>query len=451
MDWREVDIGKRKVNNKPAAFRRSLSVFHRMPSYAAFIGHQPHLSLAELAATVPGFLLHEILDQKAVLFDSAVQLDEDFLDTLGGTVVLAEKLSEGIASIDEVPDVLAKKLMPVKGKVTFSIRTIGLDPAAVKALYRKSKDHLKKKGKPSRYVGNERRAAPSIVLREHKLLDGSGGSELVILQRKEKPSSEAPGRLLKPSLLWTGVTIGAQDIESYSTRDMEKPVRDTGVGLLPPKLAQIMINFGIWLSKNKSEIRNSGLVVYDPFCGTGVIPIECLLRGFGTLASDKSEKAVNGCARNLEWARKQFGIKKSSVHSRVWKHDATKPFEIKEKTNVIVTETSLGPALHKRPAAREAQKLRSENEKLQQDFLRSAAASFPGVPIVCIWPVWFTSRAPVRLESVWNTADDCGYQAVLPPTIEIGDGRMSLLYRRSGQFVGREIVLLRPKRRRRDA
>lgn len=413
-----------------------------MPSYAAFIGHQPHLSLAELAATVPGFLLHEILDGSVVLFDSAAPLDSNFLDTLGGTVVLAEKLQDGISSIDEVPDVLAKRLMPVKGKVTFSLRTVGLEPAAVKTLYRKSKDHLKKKGKPSRYVGNERRAAPSIVLREHKLLDGSGGSELVILQRNAEKEGMTP-------LLWTGVTVGAQDIKSYSTRDMKKPVRDTGVGLLPPKLAQIMINFGTWLIKKSPSPSPSPvpIIVYDPFCGTGVIPIECMLRGFVALASDKSEKAVGGCARNLEWARKQFGIRKSSVPSRVWKHDATKPFEMKDEVDAIVTETSLGPSLQKRPTAREAQRLRAENEKLQQAFLRSAAASFPETPIVCSWPVWYASKTPIRLERVWQIADDCGYQAVLPPTIEIIGGRVSLLYRRPGQFVGREIVLLRPKRR----
>lgn len=429
-----------------------------MPSYAAFIGHQPHLSLAELAATVPGFMLHEILDGSVVLFDSAAPLDACFLDTLGGTVMLAEKLQDGISSIDEVPDVLAKRLMPVKGKVTFSLRTVGLEPAAVKILYRKSKDHLRKKGKPSRYVGNERRAAPSIVLREHKLLDGSGGSELVILRRNAEKEGMAP-------LLWTGVTVGAQDVARYSSRDMEKPVRDTGVGLLPPKLAQIMINFGLWLTesgKRKMENADKKLAtshsrlagghfphtaVYDPFCGTGVIPIECMLRGFVALASDKSEKAVSGCTRNLEWTRKKFGVKKSSVPSRVWKHDATKPFEMKDKVDAIVTETSLGPSLQKRPSAREAQKLRAENEKLQQAFLRSAAASFPETPIVCSWPVWYASKTPIRLERIWQAADDCGYQAVLPPTIEIIGGRVSLLYRRPGQFVGREIVLLRPKRR----
>jgi hypothetical protein len=36
-------------------------------------------------------------------------------------------------------------------------------------------------------------------------------------------------------------------VNAYAKRDMGKPVRDTGVGLLPPKLAQILLNFGSWL------------------------------------------------------------------------------------------------------------------------------------------------------------------------------------------------------------
>jgi hypothetical protein len=315
---------------------------------------------------------------------------------------------------------------------------MGIAPKTVKELYRKSKEMLRKKGKPSRYVGNESKPAPSIVLRQNGLLDGSGGAELCILKTEGDDG-----------ILWLGWTVGAQDIEAYTERDMKKPVRDTTVGLLPPKLAQIMLNFGIWLAKSakKDEKKNEEFIVLDPFCGTGVIPMECLIRGFGVLASDKSEKAVTGCTKNLEWLRKQNEIKKSEVPSRVWKQDALKPFEVKENVNVIVTETTLGPPLTDRPTLKEVQKMKSENEKIQEGFLENMAKSFPGVSIVCTWPVWYASKMPVPLERVIDTAAKLGYQAILPPTIEIVDGRMSLLYRRADQLVGREIVLLRAKKK----
>ncbi|MSR86646.1 hypothetical protein EXS70_00520 [Candidatus Peribacteria bacterium] len=413
-----------------------------MPSYAAFIGHQPHLSLAELAATVPGFLLHEKINHSVVLFDSGVPLDAKFMDTLGGTIVLAEKLEDAKARTEDIPEILGKLLMPIKGKVTFSLRTLGFAPGTVRDFYRKSKLHLKKKGKPSRYVGNERVAAPSIVLRDNGLLDRSHGCELCVIQHAAEASTSP--------LLWIGITVGAQDVDAYTKRDMEKPVRDTSVGLLPPKLAQILVNFGVWLAKKNQS--PGPMVILDPFCGTGVIPMECLMRGFTALASDKSEKAITGTTKNLEWLRKQFEISKTKAPSRVWKQDATKPFDAKahpelaKGVDAIVTETTLGPALTKRPTMKEVNTLRSDNEALQIGFLESAAASLPGVPIVCIWPVWYPSKAPVALEKVWKAAEKLGYQAVLPPTIEIVDGRMSLLYRRPDQFVGREVVIFKAKK-----
>ena len=57
-------------------------------------------------------------------------------------------------------------------------------------------------------------------------------------------------------------TTQIQNIDFYSKRDFGRPLRDPKVGMLPPKLAQIMIN----LAK-----PDSGGVIVDPYCGTGVI------------------------------------------------------------------------------------------------------------------------------------------------------------------------------------
>jgi len=76
-----------------------------------------------------------------------------------------------------------------------------------------------------------------------------------------------------------------QDIENYSKRDYGK-TRDMEVGMLPPKLAQMMLNiaaschactprginsYGRNLSKKDSGISSktgmTNIKVYDPFCG----------------------------------------------------------------------------------------------------------------------------------------------------------------------------------------
>lgn len=413
-----------------------------MPSYAAFIGHQPHLSLAELSATAPGFRFTDIVEKSVVLFETDTPLPPAWLKTLGGTIVLAEKLPDGARTLKDIPQLLADTVQNMKGKVTFGLRTARVSPRDVATLYRSSKELLKKLGKPSRYVGNERKAALSIVLHDHGLLNGKDGAELTIVRRKDD--------------LWVGITRDAQDVDAYTKRDMDKPVRDTTVGLLPPKLAQILLNLGVWVAggdapralppdpKKGKKILTRPFTVFDPFCGTGVIPMEALLRGYAILASDKSEKAVQGCQKNLDWLRKQEKILKTDVPSQVWKHDAQKPFDPKMLPDVIVTETSLGPNLRARPTVKEIHALRSDNEELQEKFLRNVAASLPGVPLVCTWPVWYAQKGAVRLEKIWKLLPKIGFEVVLPRYIVPALGTPSLLYRRPEQFVGREIVLLRP-------
>lgn len=57
---------------------------------------------------------------------------------------------------------------------------------------------------------------------------------------------------------YMGTTIAYQDVDAYAARDMDK-TRDMGVGMLPPKLAQTLINL--------TGIQGEGnTAVYDPFC-----------------------------------------------------------------------------------------------------------------------------------------------------------------------------------------
>jgi tRNA G10 N-methylase Trm11 len=169
--------------------------------------------------------------------------------------------------------------------------------------------------------------------------------------------------------------------------------------------------------------------------------MEALLRSCPVLASDVSQKAVSGCTKNLEWLRKEEKILKKDVSSEVWKHDATKDFALKKLPDVVVTETTLGSPLMKRPSQKDANSERSENERLQEEFLRNAAAALPGVPLVCVWPVWRTKNTPVFLEKIWKVIEELPYEAVLPIETENKE-RKTVYYRRPDQFVGREVVLL---------
>ncbi len=117
--------------------------------------------------------------------------------------------------------------------------------------------------------------------------------------------------------------------------------------------------------------------------------------------------------------------------------------------NVVVSETYLGPALDKPAPKKDAAKWKTEAEKLQAAFLSNAAATLPGVPLVLTWPVWVGSDGELTmLEKSWEAASKLGYMATLPPFAEASaPGRFGMLYRRPDQFVGREVVLLLPRRK----
>ena len=55
---------------------------------------------------------------------------------------------------------------------------------------------------------------------------------------------------------YIGVTIAYQDVDAYAARDMDK-TRDMGVGMLPPKLAQTMINLVGSVEKCDLRTQNS--------------------------------------------------------------------------------------------------------------------------------------------------------------------------------------------------
>jgi 2-polyprenyl-3-methyl-5-hydroxy-6-metoxy-1,4-benzoquinol methylase len=98
-----------------------------------------------------------------------------------------------------------------------------------------------------------------------------------------------------------------QDIEAYGARDQARPARDARVGMLPPKLAQTIIN----LAAGRPETRMDkhwdsadGLgrfMVLDPFCGTGVILQEALLMGYSVYGSDIEPRMAEYTKKNLQW------------------------------------------------------------------------------------------------------------------------------------------------------
>lgn len=87
-------------------------------------------------------------------------------------------------------------------------------------------------------------------------------------------------------------TVWIQDIEGYSQRDIERE-RSMTVGMMPPKIAQIMINLG--------TKGNKSMIIWDPFCGLGTTLIEALHSGYRSLRGSDIEPAMQKITqKNME-------------------------------------------------------------------------------------------------------------------------------------------------------
>ncbi len=180
--------------------------------------------------------------------------------------------------------------------------------------------------------------------------------------------------------IYYGWTETVQDVDSWSKRDMKKPVRDRERGMLQPKVARMMLNLAL------NQTSPSEAVVLDPFSGTGTILIEAADLGAPKVfASDFSEEAVIASNQNLTWWTHQsktpftFEIVRREV-SHLTPKDFSSPI------THIVTEPFLGKL---RPAPEQLPGIIRGLEKLYRGMVKSFSGLLqPGARIAIILPAW---------------------------------------------------------------
>ncbi len=173
----------------------------------------------------------------------------------------------------------------------------------------------------------------SVVVTKNLLLQK--GAEICILAGKDK--------------VYTAKTLVVQDFEDYGRRDYQRPARDEKQGMIPPKVAQVMLN----LANCKAEET-----ILDPFCGIGTMVQEGLLLGFRMIGSDINKVAIKGSEQNLEWFRNRYKIAPGKYGVEVC--DALQVADLisksKQKVAAIVTECTLGPIYSDYPKPAEIEK-----------------------------------------------------------------------------------------------
>lgn len=243
------------------------------------------------------------------------------------------------------------------------------------------------------------------------------------------------------------VTIDSiQDITAYAQRDRGRPAADPGSGMLPPKVAQMFLNF---------SLTPPGGTVYDPFCGVGTIPMEAALMGLTVIASDVSPTQVERTRANLEWLRHFENPLPHFPEARLFVHDITKgavPIGV-GVFDGLVTEGWLGPARTTAVLPHDAENVFTKAGTLLAQLLHTIEAAVRGGGRAVIALPAFRSKRRVfhfpleRLRTTGWVVEPLVPAAWIGHPLFRSGQRGTLLYGRPDAHVLREIVRFRLKRK----
>jgi tRNA G10 N-methylase Trm11 len=305
------------------------------------------------------------------------------------------------------------------GKLTIGLSTYGMNVniRRLQASGLELKKAIRNTGRPVRLVPNKQ---PDLNAAQvlHNGLTQKLGWELVFVRDGDKTV--------------IAQSIAVQDIEAYAARDQARPKRDARVGMLPPKLAQIIINLAV----GTHDVRS----VHDCFCGTGVILQEAMLMGYKAIGSDIDPRMVEYSEENLAWLNEQGrkvcpGAVSPSRDYSLFPADAT---SVKlDNPGCIASEIFLGKPLTSLPEAKILGLIANESEQILEKFLKNVAnQTNPGFRLCLAVPAWKIKNG-FRHVSTLDKLSFLGYNRLSFKYVQ-GD---EMVYHRENQVVGRELMV----------
>lgn len=398
-----------------------------MKKYFFVLGNNPKLSLAELSALFPNNKWE--LGAFWALSDFPQELDVNkLISVLGGTIKIGEiskiiNLANRHALASFLKKDLREKAEQKKdgGKFNFGFSFYGQQKIAGDffKLGLAIKKDLKQAGISSRMVVSREVTLSSVVVEQNKLIDQ--GQEICLISTKNK--------------VYVGKTLAVQDFKALSKRDFGRPNRDDYSGMLPPKLAQIMINLARRDDKNFAK-----KIIFDPFCGSATVLMEAYLMGFkNIIGSDLSAKAIFDSEKNIAWLldlkKEKEKIKFNIFQSDVLNLDSHLK---KESIDYIVCEPYLGPS-------RDYKKFEEVVLELNELYSKALPVLYnllsPKGRLCMIWPHF---RVGGKTWEVRPHIFKFKRRAVLKYETSEGqkEKQESLVYGRPEQKVWREIIIL---------
>lgn len=405
------------------------------PKSLTILGRQPALGLAELESLYGPEHVRP-LGGHALLDVSASEID---FKRLGGTIKVAQLLTvlpspDWKSTYNYLVESIPRHLKNVPGGTftlgvsvygpTFNIAKLNADLLSLKKVIRAS-------GRSVRIVPNKTLELSSAQVLHNKLTH-RGAWELLLVRAGGKT--------------YIAQTLFVQDIEAYAARDQARPKRDARVGMLPPKLAQILINLAVGqVSRSQIGDRRSDepqttndklrpTRLLDPFCGTGVILQEALLMGYHVIGSDIDPRLVDFAKTNIQWLVQKYPVTMGQVVIEI--ADAT-TYQW-PRFSALASEVYLGRPLAALPSPAKLQGIINDVNTIVRKFLQN------------LLPQLKTGQKAVLAVPAWKLGNNFKHLPLIDHLTDMGYNRVSfvhtssdhLIYFREDQIVARELLVL---------
>lgn len=387
--------------------------------YIAILGRQPAISMAELEQLYGSNAVRWFSDISAL-----VEAQSLTVAYLGGTQkagrVVADLHGDWRTVSTQIVKAYSEAWRDHQGKITLGISVYGFSASArdVQKTGIILKSKLKAQGVSLRLIPNAEPALNTAVSHHNKLGLSDNHIELIVVRA-------ANGRAI------IAESVGAQNITALAARDQARPHTDAFVGMLPPKLARIMIHL-------TGPRTSQEATLLDPFCGTGVVLQEALLDNYAVYGSDLSDKMVDYTTKNLHWAKQTIhapgeikDITQADAMSHTWPEAHT--------LSAVVSETYLGQPFSAPPSPDKLREVRDNCDHIVSEFLQNLGRQIAPSTRVCLAvPAWRDSTGNVTHLPLINKLASYGFRRV-----HLDHARdEQLLYYREGQVVARELLLL---------
>lgn len=390
--------------------------------YISLLGRQPELSIAELERV---FTDVRWFSPETALITTDATID---IQRLGGSQKIGQ-VSLEIPSTDwrtvstRLVRHYSEKWKANEGKITLGLSAYGFSVPSreIQKTGLLVKSNVKKHGVSLRLIPNQDSALSTATSHHNKLGLSDSKVELLIVRGRNSTI--------------IAESIGTQNITALAARDQGRPRRDAFVGMLPPKLAQMMVNFSVGpkmleMAQNRNSIR-----VLDPFCGTGVLLQEAALLGASVYGTDLSEKMIRYSQDNLAWLE---NLTHNDFSWKLAEGDAmTTQWE--PPVSAVATETYLGQPFSAPPSQAKLTEVRGNCNHIIGTFLRNIVSQLEaGTPLALAVPAWRDNNGSFTHLPLTQQLNTFGLKRIELTTVESD----RLLYARPDQVVAREILLV---------